>query len=162
MKCELSFIGHSGSNHSAFYLCRANSAGFYSTPCHAHVRLLKWCGLWMVMSVPCYRIILHWETGNTTKQICNSFCVACIFSANRRLTFSVMKCKHVQQGYEIQSKLELAVVILNSSKQTITKAVMKFQMKFKPENGFHSYPWKYNTQHRNIVYHLVSVRAANF
>ena len=73
-----------------------------------------------------------------------------------------MKCKHVQQGYEIQSKLGLAVVILNSSKQTITKAVVKFLLKFKPENDFHSYPWKYNTQHRNIVYHLVSVRAANF
>ena len=31
------FIGYSGSNHSAFYLYKANIADFYSTPFHAHV-----------------------------------------------------------------------------------------------------------------------------
>ena len=36
VKCELLFIGCSGSNCSAFYLYRANSAGFYSTADHAH------------------------------------------------------------------------------------------------------------------------------
>ena len=53
VKCELSFIGRSDSNHSAFHLYRANSAGFFSTPFHVHVWLLKVCSLCMVMSVPC-------------------------------------------------------------------------------------------------------------
>ena len=36
MKCKLSFIGHSGSNHSAFYLYRSHSVQFYSTSWSAH------------------------------------------------------------------------------------------------------------------------------
>ena len=36
-----------------FYLCTANSADFSGTPCPAHVRLLKGCGLRTVPSVPC-------------------------------------------------------------------------------------------------------------
>ena len=52
-KCKLSFIGRFGPNHSAFYLYMANSACFFSTPCHGHAWPLKGCGLCTVMSVPC-------------------------------------------------------------------------------------------------------------
>ena len=49
VKCKLLFIiiGHSGSNHSAFYLNAANSAGFSSNPCY-----VQGCGLCTIMSVP--------------------------------------------------------------------------------------------------------------
>ena len=41
---QLTFIGHSDSNHSAFYLYGTNSADLKSTPCHAHACLFKGCG----------------------------------------------------------------------------------------------------------------------
>ena len=41
-----------------FYLYRANSVGFYSTPCHVNVWVLKGCGLCTVMSLP-YTIFTH-------------------------------------------------------------------------------------------------------
>ena len=38
-KIKLTFIGRSGSNHSAFYLCKATSAGLCCTLATAHVQL---------------------------------------------------------------------------------------------------------------------------
>ena len=43
MKHDLSFIGCPDVNCSVFYLYRASSVGFTSTPCQAHAWLLKGC-----------------------------------------------------------------------------------------------------------------------
>ena len=70
VKCERSFIGCSDSNHSAFYLYKANSARFYSTSCQAHAWMLKGCGLCMVMS-----LTLQWD-----KHIKNIWIGGCAWS----------------------------------------------------------------------------------
>ena len=41
MKYVVSFFCHSSSNCSVFYLYRTSSASFYSTPCRAHVSVIK-------------------------------------------------------------------------------------------------------------------------
>ena len=54
-KVNLTFIGRSGFNHSAFYLFRATKADLSSTPHahHAHAKALKWCGVCTVKYVTC-------------------------------------------------------------------------------------------------------------
>ena len=54
---QLSFIGHSGSNCSAFYLYRATIAGLCSTPYYSQQQALKGCVLCAVKSVPCGMMI---------------------------------------------------------------------------------------------------------
>ena len=50
---KLTFIGRSGSNHSAFNLCSATSAGLSNNLLYSHVQACKVCGFSTVKSVPC-------------------------------------------------------------------------------------------------------------
>ena len=57
VKVLLSFIGRSGSNHSAFYLYKATSAGISSTLYYVYVQASKGCDLCTVKSISCTNFI---------------------------------------------------------------------------------------------------------
>ena len=52
-KVELTFIGRSGSTHSAFYLCRATRVGLCCTPRQCACVIIKGRSSFTVMSVSC-------------------------------------------------------------------------------------------------------------
>ena len=53
MKVLLTVIGYSGSNHSAFFLCRATNMGLNSTLYYVHAQISKGVVYCSVKSVPC-------------------------------------------------------------------------------------------------------------